>query len=289
VVTPYAEVIGDPVSHSKSPVIHKFWLAKLGLDYEYRATRVPLENLVEFIEQRRCDPDWCGANVTMPLKIAAAGLVDELSPEAFKAGAVNCIVRRGSSEPRLVGHNGDLLAIGELLKDWRAVGEISAHLLGTGGAASAAAIALMQHPDAPGIAVYGRTIESATEFALRHDIYDQDGAAYYSHTLASLSSGEVRIRSRAPSLLINATPLGMTGQNAICANLDFLQPGSTVFDMVYDPVETALLRAARERGLKTIDGLEMLVEQAASAFEMFFGQPAPREHDAELRALLVAR
>lgn len=278
---PYAEVIGDPVSHSKSPLIHRFWLKKLGLDYEYRATRVTFAELPEFFEGRRSDPLWCGCNVTMPLKIAALGFLDERSEEVRMIGATNTITRL-SDDARLVGHNTDWIGVHEPLSRWmESDGFFVADLIGTGGAAAAAMVALKQRRAATHITNYGRTHESALAFRRRFDD-EQNASAPISHLAGSI------MPLSEPSLLINASPLGMRGHPPLALDLTDLAPGSIVFDMVYDPLETDLLRSARERGLVGIDGLTMLVGQAAAAFEHFFGIAAPREHDPELRELLTA-
>ena len=143
---PYAEVIGDPVAHSKSPLIHNFWLKKLGLEGDYRRTRVTSEELASFLAQRLTDRDWLGCNVTIPHKSAAAGLALEMSPPADKLAAANCLVRHGRFEPFLVAHNSDVAGFLEPLSDLDFSGTdwLFAHVVGTGGAAAAATYALHQ-------------------------------------------------------------------------------------------------------------------------------------------------
>lgn len=278
---PYAEVIGDPVAHSKSPAIHRFWLQKHGLAYDYRAAQVTAETLDDHLQRRRSDPQWCGCNVTMPLKTQVLDFLDELSPAALRIGAVNTVVRTGR-ESRLVGHNTDLIGVREPLRDWIESDRfLNASVIGTGGAAAAAVLALLGRPAAVHLNNYGRTFESARAFRERFDHEE-----YASGAISDLRDRSVR--GGRPELLINASPLGMRGHPPLEVDLDFLAPGSIVFDMVYDPLETELLRAARQKGLRVVDGLTMLVAQAAMAFELFFCEPAPRQHDAELRALLTA-
>src|SRR4051812_36251589 len=120
---PYAEVIGDPIAHSKSPSIHKFWLTKLGLDYDYRATSVGVADLAHFLEIRKRDPDWCGCNVTLPHKQTAAELVAELVPPAKALRAVNCITCERAAKPALIGRNTDVPGFLEPLQPWLARGE----------------------------------------------------------------------------------------------------------------------------------------------------------------------
>jgi shikimate dehydrogenase len=277
---PYAEVIGDPIAHSKSPLIHGFWLEKLGLNRRYGVCRVSRTELPDYLAERRSDPVWCGCNVTMPLKTAAAALVDELSPEAQAIGAINCVVRAGMEGGQLVGNNTDGRGVQECLAPFRHSGT-RVHLLGSGGAAAAAAHAILQQPGTV-LLSYARTRERALAFRGR---VDPDQAEHLCHALDELSFGGTEDPSR--DIFINATPLGMRGHAPLPVDLSSLPPGSVVFDMVYDPVETDLLRQARERGLKTIDGLSMLIGQAAAAFALFFREAAPRGHDAELRRLLL--
>lgn len=280
-VVPYAEVIGDPISHSKSPLIHKFWLEKLGLEYDYKSRRVGGESLPDYVEARRLDPHWCGANVTMPLKLAVQPLLDHLSDEAALIGAVNTIAREGRDH-RLVGHNTDWRGVREPLRDWLDSDHFfSAKVIGTGGAAAAAMFALKQRSTAISLTNYGRTHASALAFRRRFD--DEQYASGAIGDLARPEGG-----GRDPSLLINASPLGMCGRPPLAIDLGFLAPGSIVFEMVYDPLETRLVSEARKRGLHVVDGLDMLIAQAAAAFALFFCEAAPREHDGELRELLTA-
>lgn len=282
---PYAEVIGDPIAHSKSPIIHKFWLEKLGLDYDFRQTRVEKNELADFIGQRRADPEWCGCNVTIPHKIAMAGIVDELATAAGIVGAVNCVTRSGAQEPRLIGHNTDIAGFLEPLQPLlnRALGRF-ATVFGTGGAAAGITYAL----DRSGFVVFsvGRDKEKAIDLRQRLGLDHHVEVASISEFAKPrrVKSGD---RSGVLDLLVNATPLGMAGFPPLPVNLAGEPPNLVVYDAVYQPLETTLLRDARERGMHVIDGLQMLVGQAAAAFELFFMEKPPREHDDELRALLT--
>jgi shikimate dehydrogenase len=260
---PYAEVIGDPVAHSKSPVIHGFWLEKLGIEAEYHKTHVRAGNLADFIRQRRADPRWRGCNVTVPHKVAVAALVDHLDGSAATVGAVNCVTSDGT------GYNSDVSGI---LIPLRSAGFVGGHaaLIGTGGAARAA-LAAFDLLSVARVTVVARDVEKAQML-----LGARAGAAL-----------ELRVPLPAADLVFNATSLGMVGQPPLDIDLASLPASALVFDAVYAPLETGLLRRARARGLRTIDGLEMLVGQAAAAFELFFGHPAPRQHDAELRAVLT--
>jgi len=241
----YAEVIGNPIAHSKSPAIHRFWLKKLGFIGDYKPTLVT--DLNDHFEARRRDPDWRGCNVTAPHKAAVIPFLDEASP----IGAVNCILRDGD---RLIGLNTDVDGIEEALAG---ADRTRVVLIGAGGAAKAARAALADAGEIASI--------------VRQDI-EKTG----------LIAGA--------TLIVNATPLGMAHAGAIPASLlaalPSAAPGATVLDMVYEPLDTPLLQAARAAGLRTVDGLAMLIGQARRAFRLFFGAEPPAEHDAELRHLL---
>ncbi|MEO7786551.1 MAG: shikimate dehydrogenase [Sphingomicrobium sp.] len=263
----YAEVIGDPIIQSKSPTIHSFWLGKLGIDAAYRKTRVTTDELPAYFAARRADPAWLGCNVTMPLKQAIAALVEMVDPFAARAGAINLVVRDGAG---LRGGNSDGTGFIEPLGDLE---RGSAWLIGTGGAARAIALALGEAGFS--VSVFGRSLDRAQTIA---DLTGGDGRQF----------DELGGPADAPALLVNATSLGMTGQPSLPISLADWPQSTAVYDIVTSPLETGLLRDARTRGMRSFDGLQMLVGQAAVAFERFFGQPAPRQHDAELRALLTA-
>lgn len=275
---PYAEVIGDPVGHSKSPLIHEFWLAKLGIAAEYWATRVSEDELTAFLEARRADRNWRGCNVTAPLKQAAAALVGDPAGPCRFVGAVNCITRTPLS--CLVGSNSDVAGVAEALNHVALEGR-TAVLIGAGGAARGALCHLLRRgPER--VIVAARDQSRAGRLAA--EILEA-GTSWVE--AAALDSAGDEIRSAA--LLVNATPMGMAGGPPMNpAVLNNLASGQTVFDMVYAPIETELLTRAREMGAIPIDGLSMLIGQAAPAFELFFGSPPPRQFDAELRALLTS-
>lgn len=265
---PYAEVIGDPIVQSKSPLIHKFWLAKLGIEGDYRVTRVAADELPAFLATRRADPDWRGCNLTMPLKETAISLVDADDGKASRLGALNTIEPRGGM---LIGRNTDLDGMIEALALARVQGRTAA-VVGAGGAARAVCLAL--------------AMSSFEMVVLNRDV---DRARRTVAALGIEAEATGLDRPLPPvDLLVNASALGMTGHPAFAFPLDPLPPGSAVIDIVTSPVETELLRAARARGLRTVDGLAMLIGQAAAAFRFFFGRPAPRECDAALRQRLTS-
>lgn len=276
---PYAEVIGDPIAHSKSPLIHRFWLGKLGIEGEYRAVRVEAGGLGAYLAERLGQAQWLGCNVTMPLKIEALALAgDNRSEQAKEAGAANLLLP-GRSAVR--AENSDVVAVERLLEPhFRAKEDVVVHLIGTGGAAAAAAAAVRRIGPPISLFTYARSKEGALAFRRRVGLED---SLAYCHLL-----GQSEAWGSPADVVINATPLGMTGQDALAFPLTHFQPGALVFDMIYHPLETELLAEARAQGMRVMDGLQMLVEQAAMSFALFFGHDAPRAHDEELRSLLIA-
>ena len=282
---PYAEVIGDPIAQSKSPTIHNFWLAKLDIGAEYRACRVFREGLARYLAARHGDLTWRGCNVTMPHKQTVMPLLDLVEEPAPSVGAVNTI--RPSANGQLIGSNTDVAGF---LEPLHALLEEThyfrmARILGTGGAARAIVRALVDRNFV--IVLAGRDPAKARAFLEQLD----PGGEHHAVDLANFAMPTdfaFDDREGCCDLVVNASALGMRGQPPLPFDWSHAPPGAIAYDIVTDPVETAFLQGARASGLRTIDGLAMLIGQAAVAFEMFFGQPAPREHDAELRALLIA-
>ncbi|RYE00971.1 MAG: shikimate dehydrogenase [Sphingomonadales bacterium] len=265
----YAEVIGDPISHSKSPMIHGFWLKALGIEAEYRATHVKPEGLAAYFEARKADPDWRGCNITIPHKQAALDLVEDRGGVRASIGAINTVVRDGDA---LIGTNTDA---GGFYAPIAGLDLDGAHavVIGAGGAARAILFALSKLGVAR-VTVMNRNVLKAaallSSFGLKGD---------------ALPLGSPL---PAAALVVNASALGMQGQPPLEIDLTPLPEEAVVYDIVYAPLETDLLAQARDRELDTVDGLEMLIGQAALAFELFFGAEPPRDRDEELRALLTA-
>jgi shikimate dehydrogenase len=285
VPVPFAEVIGDPIAQSKSPEIHRFWLEKLGLAGEYGRALVPADKLADYIAVVRGRPNWRGCNVTMPHKQAIMPLLDRLDPLAARIGAVNTVVRGGDGS--MTGYNTDVAGFLEPLAPWLAQTHLfrMARVLGTGGAARAIIAALADNGFV--VVLAGRDPEKARamldELILTTDHHAVDIAHFAEPTDFSFDD-----RSNCLDLVINASPLGMIGNAPLAFHLSHVPPRSVVYDIITHPLETPLLQSARSAGFATIDGLAMLIGQASAAFERFFGQPAPREHDIELRALLTS-
>ena len=280
----YAEVIGDPIAQSKSPAIHNFWLEKLGIEAEYSAKRVEPEGIAAYLADRQGDPKWSGCNVTMPLKQEVQPHLYSVEDSAASVGAVNTIYP--AFDRLLTGQNTDVAGFLEPLR--RELGRSHyfrmARVLGTGGAARAIVSGLAAEGFT--IVIAGRDPDKAQAIldalAPKGEHHAVDIAHFAEPTDFAFDNREGCL-----DLIVNASPLGMRGQPPLAFDWSHAPPGSIVYDIVTDPVRTDFLRNAESAGFRTINGLSMLIGQAAAAFELFFGQPAPREHDAELRALLT--
>lgn len=274
--SPFAEVIGDPVDQSKSPIIHRFWLEKLGLEGDYRATRVTREGLGAFIEDRRRVASWRGCNVTMPLKLDALALADTSDDMALGTGAANILLPRNGN---LIAGNTDVGGIlAALPPDLMPAGS-EVCVLGTGGAARAALTAMR-------IRSVSIALISARDLRAGWRLLEQFG---FGGTVRPLDDSH---NIQTADVIINATPLGMNGHGSVTEEvlglLDDPLPDAVVLDLVTAPVETELIKTARAKGLRTVTGLTVLIEQAAESFRLFFDEDAPRQLDGELMARLSA-
>lgn len=264
----YAEVIGDPIAHSKSPLIHGFWLDALGIDAEYRATRVTADGLTDYFAARYIDPAWRGCNITIPHKLVALDHVADRGGVRDTIGAINLAFRDGDD---LVGTNTDAAGFYAPISDVDLVGRAVA-VIGAGGAARAILFALAK-VGAGRVTILNRTPLKAAALLAKF----------------GLKGDALPLGAPLPpaALVVNTSALGMTGQPTLDLDLSPLPEDAIVYDIVYAPLETPLLKAARDRDLATVDGLEMLIGQAALAFELLFGAEPPRDRDEALRALLT--
>jgi len=258
-ISPTACVVGWPVKHSRSPVIHRFWLRQYGIAGDYVIHPVEPEKIGAFFAGF-IDGPFAGCNVTVPHKEAAFAAVDDMEPAGRAIGAVNTVWRDGR---RLVATSTDgigfLANLDEGAPGWDAAPG-PAIVLGAGGAARAVVWALRERGFAP-VHVVNRTAGRAEALAARFG-GDVRPAAW--DALPRLL-GDARI-------LVNSTSLGMEGQPALDLDLGGLPADCLVTDLVYVPLETGLLAAARARGLRTVDGLGMLLHQAAPGFAHWFGR-----------------
>ena len=262
---PFAEVVGDPIDHSLSPGIHCFWLEQLGIRAGYRRHRVERGGLSDYLASRREEPNWRGCNVTMPLKLDALAAADEASDRAIGTGAANILFRQ---EQRLVAGNTDVGAIVALLERLKTsaapMGLVV--VLGSGGAARAALMAL-HLSGVSNVQIQARNLNEAYKLAVQFGLRYEPRPFH----VALVVDG-----------LINTTPLGMTGAPPLGLDVGGLSAAGWVFDLVTSPTPTDLIRRASERGLTTIDGIQMLVEQAHDSFKLLYDAEPPRDLDEQL-------
>ena len=264
-------VIGWPAGHSRSPLIHNYWIRQHGLDAEYRKEAVPPDQFPAFIGSLRAR-GYVGANVTLPHKEAALAL-SEPDARASAVGAANTLFYDGGVlRSTNTDVEGFLANLDASVAGWDH-GLDTAVVLGAGGAARAVIYGLIDR-GVSRIHVLNRSMERAQALAER-----------FGKAVRPARWEEMTGLLGAAGLLVNTTSLGMTGQPPL--EVDLRCPDSTVIaELVYDPLETALLRAARARGLRTADGLGMLLHQAVRGFALWFG--VKPEVTPELRALVEA-
>jgi shikimate dehydrogenase len=264
-------VIGWPVGHSRSPLIHNYWIKQHGLKAEYRREEVSLDKFAEFIGGLR-DRGYLGANVTLPHKEAALAL-SEPDDRTNAVGAANTLWYEGVTlRSTNTDVEGFLTNLDTAVPAWDR-GLTSAVVLGAGGAARAVIYALLAR-EVERIHVVNRITERAE---LLQERFGARVLPARWDEMTGLLGGA--------GLLVNATTLGMTGQPALELNLR-CPPSLVVADLVYNPLQTPLLKTAVGRGLRTADGLGMLLHQAVRGFELWFG--VRPQVNAELRALVEA-
>jgi shikimate dehydrogenase len=271
-VVPRACVMGHPVAHSRSPMIHGFWLKTLGIAGAYELMDLTPEAFPGFLTHL-AQHGFVGGNVTVPHKEAAFRLVDHRDEAAETVGAVNTVWLENG---RLMGGNSDTHGFVANLDDrapgWDVPGG-HAVILGAGGAARSAAYALMKR--GLRVSLANRTVERARELA-----------AHYGAPVSGFGWDALPRLLPEADVLVNCTSLGMVGKPLLELDLASLKRSAVVYDIVYVPLETGLLAAARQRGLRTVDGLGMLLQQAGFGFSKWFG--AMPKVTPELRALVEA-
>jgi shikimate dehydrogenase len=250
-------VIGWPVEHSRSPLIHDYWIRQFGLQAAYRLEAVPPERFADFVTHL-ADHGYVGVNVTVPHKEAALALS---APDALAAavGAANTVwLDDGVLRSTNTDVEGFIASLDAGVPGW--AGEVeSAIVLGAGGAARAVVSGLLER-GVPRILVINRSLERATAMGER-----------FGERVVPLRWDDRNDLVPAAGLLVNTTTLGMAGQPPLEIDLAPLAESAIVADIVYAPLVTPLLAAARARKLRTVDGLGMLLHQAAGAFVRFFG------------------
>ncbi len=271
-----AGVMGWPVGHSRSPRLHGHWFQRYGIDGTY----IPLPVRPEDVEPAfRALPrvGFRGWNVTVPHKEAAARLVDELDPAARRIGAVNTVLVLEDGRTRGLNTDGAgfLANLRQQAPQWRAEGG-PVVVLGAGGSARAVATALLD-AGVPALRLVNRTVARAAQLAAELKGLGPIASAGWDNLEHALADA---------ALLVNCTSLGMTGQPPLEIELAPLSPGAVVADLVYAPLETQLLSAARRRGNPAVEGLGMLLHQAVPGFAHWGGVVA--EVDEALRAVVLA-
>jgi shikimate dehydrogenase len=266
-----AASVGWPITHSLSPRLHGYWLRKYGIKGSYVALAVKPEDFRHALKDLPAQ-EFRGVNLTMPHKEAALKIVDHTEPLAKRIGAINTVIVR--DDGTLEGRNTDAYGFTQnLLSAGLVAGDRPVTLLGAGGAARAGLVALIDMGFTD-IRIVNRTKERAEALA----------KTFPQTKTISFSWGDPNALKDA-LLLVNATSLGMKGQPLLELSLDALPKDAWVNDMVYAPLETDLLKRAKARGNKTVDGLGMLLHQARPAFKAFFGTDP--EVTTELRAIML--
>jgi shikimate dehydrogenase len=278
---PFAAIVGWPVEHSRSPALHRYWLKEHGIDGYYG--RLPVEPkpealraLVDFL---RRTPHARGCNLTLPHKVDIMPLLDRIHPDAERIGAVNTVIKQadGSLEGRNSDAFGFLAALKQGAPKWNAASG-AAVVLGAGGAARAVVCSLVD-AGVPELRLINRTQAAAVNL----------GVAFTPNDGRQIMIERWDERSQmlgGATLLVNTTSLGMKGQPPLELDLARLPTTAVVDDIVYVPLETPLLAAARARGNTCIDGLNMLLHQGRLGFEAWFGRKV--EVTAEQRAAVQA-
>lgn len=256
-------IIGFPVSHSLSPRLHNYWLKQYGIDGEYDAWEVIPEHLASVLPQLK-KKGYIGCNLTLPHKEIVLPLLATLDEEASQIGAANTLVVK--PDGTLHGKNTDAYGFMENIRTHTSLAKKNrAVVLGAGGAARAVVKALVDEGFGQ-IVICNRSGEKADNL-----IRAFTTAGSSNKRLSSVSWEERDEALRHADLLVNATSLGMKGKEPLLLDMRALPRQAVVNDIVYSPLETPLLKAARERGNTAIDGLGMLLWQAVPAFEAWFG------------------
>jgi shikimate dehydrogenase len=269
-------LLGYPVEHSLSPLFQNAALQSVGLSWTYETQQVGADDLVDQVESFRSS-DVIGANVTVPHKMATCGLMDSLDRDASVTGAVNTIVAR---DGQLHGANTDVGGFLTALKESLPDGPIRSGvlILGAGGAARSVAWGLVAGKHADSVAIVSRNVEKGQLLidAVREGERRLDGSAV--HFALCTDAGEIADAQLAGiGLVVNATPIGMgrTGEQTPFPEPDRFANGTFVFDLVYGRKQSRLLEEASRIGLKTTDGLGMLLHQGARSFELWTGMEPP--------------
>ena len=261
----FAGIIGYPLSHTLSPSMHNFIYQKLGIDVEYKKWEISPNNLKSHIEKIN-NENFIGANITVPYKEKIVPLLDEIRNEAKFTGAVNTIVKNNN---KLIGYNTDVYGIEQTL-DIKLKNDVinNAVIFGAGGAAKAALFVLLQR-GLNNLTIVNRTKSNALKMISKFNNVNCD------QTIITLNEkSQIKSACLSADLIINTTILGMknSGYEDISPiDSTFIDSNSVIFDMVYNPTKTPLIKIALERNANIIEGLNMLVYQAIKSIELWTG------------------
>jgi len=261
----FAGIIGYPLSHTLSPSMHNFIYQKLGIDVEYKKWEISPNNLKSHIEKIN-NENFIGANITVPYKEKIVPLLDEIRNEAKFTGAVNTIVKNNN---KLIGYNTDVYGIEQTL-DIKLKNDVinNAVIFGAGGAAKAAFFVLLQR-GLNNLTIVNRTKSNALKMISKFNNVNCD------QTIITLNEkSQIKSACLSADLIINTTILGMknSGYEDISPiDSTFIDSNSVIFDMVYNPTKTPLIKIALERNANIIEGLNMLVYQAIKSIELWTG------------------
>ena len=261
----FAGIIGYPLSHTLSPSMHNFIYQKLGIDVEYKKWEISPNNLKSHIEKIN-NENFIGANITVPYKEKIVSLLDEIRNEAKFTGAVNTIVKNNN---KLIGYNTDVYGIEQTL-DIKLKNDVinNAVIFGAGGAAKAAFFVLLQR-GLNNLTIVNRTKSNALKMISKFNNVN------YDQTIITLNEkSQIKSACLSADLIINTTILGMKGsgyEDISPIDSTFIDSNSVIFDMVYNPTKTPLIKIALERNANIIEGLDMLVYQAIKSIELWTG------------------
>ncbi len=266
---PTAYVIGDPIGHSLSPLLHRTWLKETSITGRFEPLHIKPEELEKQIQALKADTDFIGANITLPHKQRVIELVDEITPIVQKIGAANLLIKK---DHRLMASNTDAEGFLQPLLQVLGKEEITGNtvlVFGAGGAARAVLIAL--------------ALAGVRKIILcnRSDKRAKNVARELSPQLKTTKIKTVSWQNRNTTedqsdIIVNASSAGMTGFDPLDINLDFYTKTKLVYDLVYRPICTPLLRQAKKNRLLTLGGVDMLIAQARPCFKAFFGVNPPK-------------
>lgn len=259
-------LLGYPISQSVSPQIHKAGFESLGIDATYEILETMPENLIERINFLK-NNGYKGVNITIPLKVKMAIFVDEIDKSADVTGAINTV--KIGSDGSFTGYNTDVAGFLSAIPTPELLSNKEITILGTGGAARAVAVACISQ-GVKKINFYTRNIPNSLDFV-------QFFRNLSPNTEFTLNQYETMHDLSATYMLINATPVGMKGHSANESPLpehilSTMTPNSIVYDIIYNPMETILVKSAKKLGLKTVSGLDMLTRQAVEAQKIWFNR-----------------